>query len=115
MDDIKINGKLTLGEDAADLGGTLLAYLAWKAAGKGQTLKSIDGFTPDQRFFIGMAQWACGSERPENLRVSAVTQIHIRPTNSASTAWFRTCRSFARLLPAPLVKPMVREKSCKIW
>ncbi len=68
VDDIKINGKLTMGEDVADLGGTLLAYIAWKAANKGKMLEPIDGFTPEQRFFIGMAQWACGSERPEQLR-----------------------------------------------
>ena len=63
IDDIKINGKLTLGEDAADLGGTFLAYLAWKDATKSQNLQPIDGLTPDQRFFVGMAQWACGDER----------------------------------------------------
>ena len=68
IDDIKINGKLTLGEDVADLGGTLLAYLAWKTATKAQRLQPIDGLTPDQRFFIGMAQWACGDERPESKR-----------------------------------------------
>ena len=71
VDDIKINGKLTLGEDVADLGGTMLAYMAWKDATKGQNLQPIDGFTPDQRFFVGFAQWACGNERPENKRVSA--------------------------------------------
>src|SRR5579884_1667617 len=60
IDDIKINGKLTLGEDVADLGGTLLAYLAWKEATKDQNLPPMDGLTPDQRFFVGMAQWACG-------------------------------------------------------
>ena len=65
VDDIKINGKLTLGEDVADLGGTILAYMAWKDATKDKKLTPIDGFTPDQRFFIGMAQWACGDERPE--------------------------------------------------
>ena len=74
VDDIKINGKLTLGEDLADLGGTLLAYLAWKSATKDQDLKPIDGFTPDQRFFIGMAQWACGDERPESKRMNAITE-----------------------------------------
>ena len=36
----------------------------------------MDGFTPDQRFFIGMAQWACGDERPENKRLNAVTNEH---------------------------------------
>src|ERR1700721_29830 len=55
IDDIKINGKLTLGEDLADLGGTWLAYLAWKSETKDQDLQPMDGFTPDQRFFIGMA------------------------------------------------------------
>src|SRR6202142_2335347 len=58
VDNIKINSKLTLGEDVADLGGTLLAYIAWKNATHGQDLQTIDGFTPDQRFFIGMAQWS---------------------------------------------------------
>jgi endothelin-converting enzyme/putative endopeptidase len=76
IDDIKINGKLTAGEDIADLGGTTLAYIAWKAATKGQDLKPIDGFTPEQRLFIGMAQWACGDERPENKRLNAVTNEH---------------------------------------
>src|SRR5512141_738483 len=58
IDDIKINSKLTLGEDVADLGGTILAYIAWKDAVKGQDLPSRDGLTPDQRFFVGLAQWA---------------------------------------------------------
>jgi len=53
IDDIKINGKLTLGEDVADLGGLILAYMAWKEDTKGQNLQPIDGLTPDQRFFVG--------------------------------------------------------------
>ena len=76
VDDIKINSKLTSGEDVADLGGTLLAYIAWKDATAGATLESKDGFTPDQRFFIGFAQWACNDQRPENLRVNAITNPH---------------------------------------
>ncbi|HWF47260.1 MAG TPA: M13 family metallopeptidase, partial [Bryobacteraceae bacterium] len=76
IDDIKINSKLTLGEDVADIGGTLLAYLAWKRAEEGKELKPIEGLTPDQRFFVGMAQWACGGERPEAKRVSAITDPH---------------------------------------
>ena len=65
IDDIKINSKLTLGEDVADLGGTLLAYVAWKHATAEKKLEASEGLTPDQRFFVGMAQWACGDERPE--------------------------------------------------
>src|SRR6266567_2409432 len=76
VDDIHINSKLTSGEDVADLGGTLLAYIAWKKATQGQDLKSIDGFTPSQRFFIGYAQWACENNRPEDLRLHAMTDPH---------------------------------------
>src|SRR5204863_3909438 len=71
VDDIKINGKLTLGEDTADLGGELLAYMAWRNATRGQDLKPADGLTPEQRFFVGFAQWACGDERAENKRMNA--------------------------------------------
>ena len=74
--DIRINSKLTSGEDVADLGGTLLAYLAWKRTTTGQTLQPADGLTPDQRFFVGMAQWACGDERDENKRLNATVNPH---------------------------------------
>ncbi len=60
----------------ADIGGTWLAYLAWKEQTAAQQLGDRDGFTPDQRFFVGMAQWACENQRPENLRVSAITNPH---------------------------------------
>jgi putative endopeptidase len=76
VDDIHINSNLTEGEDIADLGGTILAYVAWKDATKGQQLTSIDGLSPDQRFFVGLAQWACENNRPENQRVNAVTDPH---------------------------------------
>jgi endothelin-converting enzyme/putative endopeptidase len=76
VDDIKINGKLTAGEDIADLGGTILAWAAWKEATKSMRLVSIDGLTPDQRFFVGLAQWACENQRPEALRVRAATNPH---------------------------------------
>ena len=67
--DVKINSRLTLGEDVADLGGTILAYYAWKEATRGQELPPADGLTPDQRFFVGFAQWACGSAREEAERL----------------------------------------------
>jgi endothelin-converting enzyme/putative endopeptidase len=59
VDDIHINSKLTLGEDIADLGGIILAEFAWRAQTAGKTLKDQDGLTPEQRFFVGYAQWAC--------------------------------------------------------
>ena len=76
VDEVKINGKLTLGEDVADLGGLILAYNAWKNATAGKKLEPIGGFTPEQRFFIGFAQWDCGEERPESKRASAITNPH---------------------------------------
>ena len=76
VDDIKMNSQLTLGEDVADLGGLVLAYIAWKNATRDKKLEDRDGLTPDQRFFIGFAQWDCGNERPENLRANAITNPH---------------------------------------
>jgi len=76
VDDIKVNSKMTLGEDIADLAGTILAYLGWKVATEGQALESRDGLTPDQRFFVGGAQWACGHETEERSRVLARVSAH---------------------------------------
>jgi len=76
VEDVHVNGKLTLGENVADLGGEILAYMAWKDATKDQNLKPIDGLTPEQRFFVGFAQWDCANERPEDLRVRAMTDPH---------------------------------------
>lgn len=114
IDDIKINGKLTNGEDIADLGGTLLAYVAWKAATRGKTLQPIDGFTPDQRFFIGMAQWACGSERPESKRMDAITNPH-SPDEYRINGVVSNMPEFRTAFSCQLGQPMVREKSCKVW
>ncbi len=114
VDDIKINSKLTLGEDVADLGGTLLAYIAWKHATAGQTLKSVDGFPPDQRFFIGMAQWACGSERDENKRVNAITNPH-SPNEYRINGIVSNMPEFAQAFACKVGQPMVRENACKVW
>ncbi|HEY4997890.1 MAG TPA: M13 family metallopeptidase, partial [Usitatibacter sp.] len=76
VDDVKINSKLTLGEDIADLGGLILAWMAWKDETAGQALAPRDGLTPGQRFFIGYSQWACENDRPENQRVKALTDPH---------------------------------------
>ncbi len=114
VDDIKINSKLTLGEDVADLGGTLLAYIAWKNVTKGQNLQSVNGFTPDQRFFIGMAQWACGDERPESKRAGAITNPH-SPEEYRINGVVSNMPEFATAFACKVGQPMVREKACKIW
>ena len=65
LDTLHVNGKLTLGENLADLGGLNVAYAAFKKTKEGQSNKKIDGFTPDQRFFLSWAQVWRGSQRPE--------------------------------------------------
>ncbi|MEO7649772.1 MAG: M13 family metallopeptidase, partial [Bryobacteraceae bacterium] len=114
VDEIKINGKLTLGEDVADLGGTLLGYLAWKNATKERNLQPVDGFTPDQRFFIGMAQWACGDERPESKRVTAITDPH-SPLEYRINGVVSNMPEFAAAFSCKAGQPMVREKACRVW
>ena len=68
---VHLNGKLTLGENLADLGGLWLAWLAWldkaEAAHVDMSAKT-DGYTPDQRFWIAYAQQWCAQTRPEQLR-----------------------------------------------
>ncbi|MGO9258254.1 MAG: M13 family metallopeptidase [Bryobacteraceae bacterium] len=114
IDDIKINSKLTLGEDAADLGGTILGYMAWKDATRGQELKSIDGFTPDQRFFIGMAQWACGDERPESKRLNAITNPH-SPDEYRINGVVSDMPEFGAAFSCKAGQPMVHAPACRVW
>jgi endothelin-converting enzyme/putative endopeptidase len=114
VDEIKINSKLTAGEDVADLGGTLLAYLAWKKDVAGQKLEPMGGFTPDQRFFIGFAQWACENERPENLRASAITNPH-SPGRWRIDGIVANLPEFARAFSCKAGQPMVSPKPCRVW
>jgi len=114
VDDIHINSKLTSGEDVADLGGTLLAYIAWKKQTEGQTLHDADGFTPDQRFFVGMAQWACENDRPENLRVQAATDPH-SPGFARINGVVSNMPQFAKAFGCKTGQPMVHVPACKVW
>ena len=114
VDDIKINSKLTAGEDVADLGGTLLAYLAWKKATAGRKLEPVEGLSPEQRFFVGYAQWACENNRPENLRVSAATDPH-SPGRYRVNGMVANLAEFQQAFACKAGQPMVREPRCKIW
>jgi putative endopeptidase len=83
VDTMHVNGRLTLGENLADLGGINVAYEAFKKTKEGQSNTKIDGFTPDQRFFLSFAQVWRGLVRPE--RVAQLTQ-----TDPHSPGRFRT-------------------------
>ncbi|HTI57896.1 M13 family metallopeptidase [Mucilaginibacter sp.] len=76
VDTLHVNGKLTLGENLADLGGINIAYEAFKKTKEGQSNKKIDGFTPDQRFFLSWAQVWRGSQRPEAAAQRILTDPH---------------------------------------
>ena len=116
VDDVHVNGKLTLGEDVADLGGLILAYRAWRGATANQRLAPVDGLTPDQRFFVGNAQWACSNIRPEAMRLRARTNPHSPPkyrVNGLVVNVPEFGQAFSCKPGAPMTKPA--EKVCKVW
>ncbi len=116
VDDLHINSALTAGEDIADLGGEILAYAAWRAQTEGVALEARDGLTPEQRFFVGFAQWACTNERPEELRAHALTDPHSPPryrVNGVVANMPEFAEAFACREDAPLRRK--REAICRIW
>ncbi|HEU4415039.1 MAG TPA: M13 family metallopeptidase, partial [Candidatus Angelobacter sp.] len=116
VDDIHINSRLTLGEDVADLGGEILGYIAWQSATKGKDLKPVDGLTPEQRFFIGFAQWDCSNDRPEEMRLRAATDPH-SPSKYRINGVVVNMPEFAGAFACKAGQPMVNppDKLCKVW
>ena len=116
VDDVHINGQLTLGENVADLGGEILAFMAWKDATKNKKLAPIEGLTPEQRFFVGFAQWDCANMRDEDLRVRAMTDPHSSPQyriNGVVVNMPDFAHAFSCKAGQPMVNPP--EKVCKVW
>jgi len=114
VDDIKINSKLTEGEDIADLGGLILAWMAWKDQTKNTHLENRAGLTPEQRFFVGNAQWACENDRPENLRMNAITDPH-SPGKYRVNGLVVNLPEFEKAFACKPGQPMVKENRCRIW
>ena len=108
------NGKLVLGESIGDLGGLAIAYAAYEKSILGKRPKDIDGFTPEQRFFLGWAQVWGANQRPEAARLQTNTDPH-------PLARFRgngplsNMEAFAKAFGCKKGDAMVREQSCKIW
>ena len=113
--DLHENGKLVLGESIADLGGLAIAYAAYEKSLQGkQRPPDKDGFTPEQRFFLGWAQvWGTNS-RPEYERLMASTNPHplgrFRGNGPLSNM-----AEFAKAFGCKKGDAMVREQVCKIW
>ena len=108
------NGKLVLGESIGDLGGLTIAYAAYEKSIEGKRPKDIDGFTPEQRFFLGWAQVWGANQRAEAARLQTNTDPH-------PLARFRgngplsNMEAFAKAFGCKKGDAMVREQSCKIW
>ncbi|HXZ27553.1 MAG TPA: M13-type metalloendopeptidase, partial [Terriglobales bacterium] len=114
VDDVHINSKLTLGEDVADLGGLILAWMAWKEDTKGQKLEPIEGLTPEQRFFVGYAQSWCTNSRPEILRMRATTDPH-SPDRYRTNGVVVNLPEFQQAFQCKAGQPMAPEKRCRVW
>ena len=114
VDNIKINGKLTLGEDTADLGGLLLAHMAWKDATRDEKLEPIEGLTPEQRFFIGYGQSWCTNERDEVKRLRATTDPH-SPERFRANGVVSNMPEFQEAFHCKADASMVKRDRCRVW
>ena len=117
VDDVKVNGKLTLGENTADNGGLLLAYMAYldRAKKNGVDLMTKkDGYTAPQRFYIGFAQNYCENSRPELIRTQVLTDPH-SPDHFRANGAIVNQPGFAAAFGCKKGSPMVPVNSCRVW
>jgi endothelin-converting enzyme/putative endopeptidase len=112
--DTKINGRLTLGENTADNGGARLALMAYLAGPGARARDKLDGFTPEQRFFLGFAQKNCGVSRPEAERLQAQTDPHAA-TRYRVNGPVSNMPEFAKAFSCKANAPMVRASACRVW
>jgi endothelin-converting enzyme/putative endopeptidase len=115
--DVKLNGKLELGENTADNGGLRLAYLAFLADAK---RKNIDlnakqgGYTPQQQFFLAFGQNWCGSRRPEMVRLLVQTDGHA-PEQFRANGVVQNLPAFGEAFGCKVGQPMMPANACHIW
>jgi putative endopeptidase len=114
VDDMKVNGRLTLGENTADNGGLRVAYMALEKELAGKPQGKIDGFTPEQRFFLGFAQVWCEKERPEALRRSVLTNPH-SPGRYRVIGTLSNSPEFQKAWSCPAGSPMAPVERCRVW
>jgi endothelin-converting enzyme/putative endopeptidase len=113
--DLKQNGQLTLGENVADNGGVRIAYMALLESLKNQQAQKIDGFTPEQRFFLGWSQVWCAQARIESERLQAQTDPHSLPKFRVNGV-VGNMPEFQKAFACPATAPMVRgDKACRVW
>jgi putative endopeptidase len=116
LDSLHVNGKLTLGEDIADLGGLKIAYEALERSISGKRPAPIDGFTPEQRFFLSWAQVWRRKMRPEAERQQVLTDPHA-PSHWRTNGPLANMPEFAAAFGCKGGEAMVRPDSLRpqIW
>jgi putative endopeptidase len=114
VDDLKLNGRLTLGENTADNGGLRLAHMALLDTRTGQAPKQIDGFTPEQRLFLGFAQIWCENSTDESKRLRALTDPH-SPGRYRTNGVVQNMPEFQSAFACKPGQPMVRPEPCRVW
>ena len=114
---VNLNGKLTLGENTADNGGVRIAFMALQetmAAKGADAKKPIDGFTPEQRFFLGFAQVWCENTATAELERRAVIDPH-SPGEFRVNGVVSNSADFRQAFSCREGQPMVRAQSCRVW
>jgi endothelin-converting enzyme/putative endopeptidase len=118
VDDLKLNGRLTLGENTADNGGARIALAALEhmiAEDKtGKEAQKIDGYTPEQRFFLGFARVWCEKRRPEVARTRVLTDPH-SPGKYRVDGVVQNMPEFQKAWGCKAGQPMVAENACHVW
>jgi endothelin-converting enzyme/putative endopeptidase len=114
VDDVKLQGKLTLGENTADHGGIRIALMALLDTLGGTMPAKKDGFTAEQRFFIGYGQIWCQNVTPERARTSAQTDPH-SPGKYRVNGVLSNTPEFHNAFSCKKGSAMVRENQCRVW
>lgn len=117
VDDLKLNGRLTLGENTADNGGARIALMALHdlmAQAKEDPNKKIDGFTPDQRFFLGFGRVWCENTAPEFARMLVRVDPH-SPGRWRVNGVVRNMPEFQKAFGCKPGQPMAPENACRVW
>lgn len=116
LDTLHVNGRLTLGENLADLGGLSIAYEAFKHTKQGKSNKKTDGFTPDQRFFLNWAQVWQNNILPEAAAQRILTDTH-SPGEHRANGPLTNMEAFYKAFDLKEGDKMYKapEKRTKIW
>ena len=114
VDDVKLNGRLTLGENVADNGGLRLAWMALMDDLKAKALGEVDGFSPEQRFFVGWAQMWCENRTKEIALLHAKTNPH-SPGRYRTNGVVSNFPEFQRAFSCQPTSKMVKQPICRVW